>query len=172
MARILTIGLIGDENSGVRAHKAIPLALGMAATACRIEVNHQWLNTADLSQNLASRLESCDGFWCVPGSPYKDMIAALSVIKFARENQRPFLGTCGGFQHTLIEYARNILGLADADHMESNASTQFPLIAPLTCSLVGASQVIRLEPGSRGSDLQCDRNGRIVPLQLWTESAL
>jgi CTP synthase (UTP-ammonia lyase) len=151
MARILTIGLIGDENSGVRAHQAIPLALGMAARACGIELKYQWLNTAELSQNPPSRLESCNGFWCVPGSPYNDMMAALNAIKFARENQRPFLGTCGGFQHTLIEYARNVLGLADADHMESNASAQFPLIAPLTCSLVGASQVIRLKEGSRAA---------------------
>jgi len=79
------------------------------------------------------------------------MTTALNAIEFARKNHRPFLGTCGGFQHALIEYARNVLGLANADHMESNAATQFPLIAPLTCSLVGASQVIRLETGSRAA---------------------
>ncbi len=61
----------------------------------------------------------------------------------------PFLGTCGGFQHALIEYARDVLGLADADHAESNPGAALPLIAPLACSLAEATGAIVLRPGSR-----------------------
>jgi len=80
-------------------------------------------------------LEAFAGFWCVPGSPYRDMDGALRTIRFARETRCPFLGTCGGFQHAVIEYARSVLGLTDADHMESNPDAELPLIIALACRL-------------------------------------
>ena len=57
--------------------------------------------------------------------------------------------TCGGFQHALIEYARNVLGLIDADHAESNPETSLPLMVALQCALVEATGTIMLQPGSR-----------------------
>jgi CTP synthase (UTP-ammonia lyase) len=85
----------------------------------------------------------------VPASPYESMEGALLAIRFARERGVPFLGTCGGFQHALIEYARNVLKLAGADSSESNPQATLPLIAPLSCSLVEATDTIVLQPGSR-----------------------
>jgi CTP synthase (UTP-ammonia lyase) len=61
----------------------------------------------------------------------------------------PFLGTCGGFQHAVIEYARDVLGLKDADHAESNPHAALPLMVPLSCSLVGEEGAITLVEGSR-----------------------
>jgi CTP synthase (UTP-ammonia lyase) len=77
------------------------------------------------------------------------MQGALNGIRIAREGNKPFLGTCGGFQHALIEYARSVLKVAEADHAESNPSASFPLITPLSCSLVGAHGTILLAPGSK-----------------------
>ncbi len=77
------------------------------------------------------------------------MDGALSAIRFAREQGIPFLGTCGGCQHAIIEYARNVLGLVEADHAETNPSAALPLIAPLACSLVEVQDTIHLKPGSR-----------------------
>ena len=77
------------------------------------------------------------------------MEGALFAIRFAREHGVPFLGTCGGFQHALLEYARNVLHLSDADHAESNPEATMPLIAPLSCSLVEASGTIFLKPYTR-----------------------
>ena len=57
--------------------------------------------------------------WCVPGSPYHSAEGALAAIRFAREKRRVFLGTCGGFQHALIEFARNVLGVSQAEHAET-----------------------------------------------------
>jgi CTP synthase (UTP-ammonia lyase) len=85
----------------------------------------------------------------VPASPYADMDAALAAIRMARESGRPFLGTCGGFQHALIEYVRNVLGLADADHAETNPEAERMVIAPLACSLVEKAGALRLCAGSR-----------------------
>jgi CTP synthase (UTP-ammonia lyase) len=68
----------------------------------------------------------------------------LLAIRHAREQQRPFLGTCGGFQHALIEYARNVLTWSDADHAESSPDAARAVIAPLACGLLNDFGSLRL----------------------------
>ncbi len=143
----IQIGLIGDYSPKVTAHIAIPQALAIAANGTGIKVNVTWLPTESLAQDL-EQLSSFNGLWCVPASPYASMDGALSAIRFAREGNRPFLGTCGGFQHALIEYARNVLGYAEAEHAETNPDAAMPLIAPLSCSLVEANGTIKFKEDS------------------------
>jgi len=142
------IALIGDYSAQVRAHVAIPKALELAAATVGYEVLPVWVQTASLKNRIEQQLSTFDGLWCVPASPYANTEGVLRAIRFARESKKPFLGTCGGFQHAVIEYARNVLGLAEADHAESNPNSAMPLIAPLSCSLVGVSGKIRLKQGS------------------------
>lgn len=142
----LRIALIGDYDPQVTAHQAIPVAFGMAAEHLNVDVQFQWLATYHL--NAATPLHHFDGFWCVPASPYRDMDGALRAIRFAREQQRPFLGTCGGFQHAVLEFARNVLGWEDAEHGETHPGAARALLTPLTCSLVEATDSIRLVEGS------------------------
>jgi CTP synthase (UTP-ammonia lyase) len=149
MTNDIRIGLIGDFNPQVKAHVAIPQALALAAQEIKQEVEVNWLATTLLEHSPETLRSGYDALWCVPASPYASMEGALTAIRFAREQGIPFLGTCGGSQHALIEYARNVLGLTEADHAESNPSTAFPLIAPLLCALVEASDTILLKPGSR-----------------------
>ncbi|MEO7598840.1 MAG: hypothetical protein ABIV50_07905, partial [Opitutus sp.] len=61
---------------------------------------------------------------------------------------RPFLGTCGGFQHALIEFARNVLGINEADHAETNPNADALVVTRLTCSLIEQTGELRLLPGS------------------------
>lgn len=140
--------MIGDYSPQVRAHVAIPQALRLAAPI-DTEIEAEWLATKTLGNESEARLEGFDALWCVPASPYASMEGALSAIRFARERGVPFLGTCGGFQHTLIEYARNVLGLTAADHAESNPEAETQIVTPLSCSLVGAKGKIALSEGSR-----------------------
>jgi CTP synthase (UTP-ammonia lyase) len=77
------------------------------------------------------------------------MDGALAAIRHARETGLPFLGTCGGFQHALIEVARSVLGFANADHAESSPDGEMLLIDRLSCSLVGARGQLHLLAGSR-----------------------
>jgi CTP synthase (UTP-ammonia lyase) len=77
------------------------------------------------------------------------MGGALLAIRHSREQAVPFLGTCGGFQHAVIEYARNVLGWADADHAETAPDSNRAVIAPLACPLVETMGAVRLFPGSR-----------------------
>lgn len=143
---VIRIALIGDYDPQVTAHQAIPAALGMAAEHIGREVQFRWLATDQI--NAATPLADFDGFWCVPASPYRDMDGALRAIRFAREQQRPFLGTCGGFQHAVLEYARNVLGWKDAEHGETSPDAARTLLTPLTCSLVEAVDSIHLVAGS------------------------
>jgi CTP synthase (UTP-ammonia lyase) len=85
--------------------------------------------------------------------PYQNSDAALDAIRFARERQVPFLGTCAGFQHAVIEYARSVLGIADADHAESNPSAPAPVIAPLPYPLIERTAAVVLDPASRTAEI-------------------
>jgi CTP synthase (UTP-ammonia lyase) len=144
--RPIRIALIGDYDPQVTAHQAIPLALEMATEHSGLQVQWQWLATDEIHAETA--LHAFDGFWCVPASPYRNVDGALTAIRFAREQQRPFLGTCGGFQHAVLEYARNVLGWSDAEHGETAPDAARALLTPLTCALVEAVDTIHLREGS------------------------
>ena len=144
--RPIRIALIGDYDPQVTAHQAIPVALEMAAEHSGPNVQWQWLATDDI--HVETPLHRFDGVWCVPASPYRSMDGALLAIRFAREQRRPFLGTCGGFQHAVLEYARNVLGWSDAEHGETNPDAARALLTPLACSLVEAVDTIHLQEGS------------------------
>jgi CTP synthase (UTP-ammonia lyase) len=147
MSRAIRIALVGDYNPDVPAHRAIPPALELAGRHHRKPVEAVWLHTFEIG-DAETALRTYDGVWCVPATPYSNAQAALEAIRVARERAVPFLGTCGGFQHALIEYARNALGLVDADHAEMNPRAMLPLISRLTCSLVEREMEIFLAEGS------------------------
>lgn len=146
MATAVLVGLIGDYNAVVTAHQAIPRALDLAGAAIGAPVQCEWVPTQEIGN--VSRVSGFDGLWCVPASPYRSMAGALRAIRFAREQARPFLGTCGGFQHVVIEYARNVLGWADADHAEVAPNAPRPVITALACALVEKTETIRFHEGS------------------------
>jgi CTP synthase (UTP-ammonia lyase) len=135
------IALIGDYNPAVTAHQAIPKSLQLADPALEFD----WIGT-DTIQSARRQLKDYAGIWCVPASPYRNTDGALAAIQFAREQRIPFLGTCGGFQHALLEYARNGLGLAHASHAELEPAASEPFIAPLACALVEQTGAIHLVP--------------------------
>ena len=143
------IALIGDRNAAVKAHQAIPMALALACDAEGLACEWEWLHTAALLDDPSEQLAGFHGVWCVPASPYANTRGALSAIRFARETGRAFLGTCGGFQHALLEYAEAVWNIAQPAHAELDPDAADAVITPLVCSLVEQSGEIRFEPGSR-----------------------
>ncbi|AHJ74214.1 MULTISPECIES: CTP synthase [Kosakonia] len=143
--KTLRIALVGDYSHDVVAHQAIPLAIDDAAAVLEITADYDWLPTSEI--NSDEDLVGYDAIWVVPGSPYKNANGAFIAIKYARENAVPFLGTCGGFQHAVIEYARNVLGWADAAHAETENIGRM-VITPLTCALVDQNGAIELRPNT------------------------
>ena len=141
------IALVGDRSDTVAAHAAVPLALRLAAGEAA--VSWDWQPTSTLTGDVAATIAGFDGVWCVPGSPYANAAGALAAIRAAREAWIPFVGTCGGFQHALLEYAAAAWGIAAPAHAELDPGAPDPVIAPLTCGLVEADGVIRFVAGSR-----------------------
>jgi CTP synthase (UTP-ammonia lyase) len=148
VAAALNIGVVGDRDDTIAAHRALPIALDLAAQAVRAPLRFEWIATDAIDD--AQRLSPFDALWCVPGSPYRSKDGALRAIQHARESGVPFLGTCGGFQHAVIEYARHVLGWHDADHAETaDGNGRRLVISQLECSLVEASETLNAVPGSR-----------------------
>lgn len=145
MARL---AIIADYDARKTAHIAIPQALERARQATRTNLDWEWIGT-DRVFRPAETLAGFSGLWVAPGSPYKDMAGALAAIRHARERNLPLLGTCGGFQHALIEFARDAANIAGADHAETNARAADPVVTALSCSLVDQTGGIVFTPGSR-----------------------
>jgi CTP synthase (UTP-ammonia lyase) len=146
---MIRIGLIGDYDGSILAHRAIAAALPRVAKELQVALAWDWLATSELAVAGAALLEPYDGLWCTPGSPYANTRAAMQAIGFARQSQRPYLGTCGGFQHALMEYAESLWQLPLAAHAEESPEVADPVIARLECSLVEVSESLQLAAGSR-----------------------
>jgi len=142
------IALVGDYNKDIVAHLAIPSALQLASESLDLDITWSWVDTSKINSDNLSCLSEFSAIWVVPGSPYLNMEGALCAIRFARETRRPFLGTCGGFQHALIEYARNVCGISVAEHAETNPESAELIVVPLLCSLVEKTGQISFTAGS------------------------
>ncbi len=149
--RTIQIALTGELDESVVAHRAIPRSLVLAAAAVGCRVEARWVPTLELVPDAAAVLEPFDGHWCVPGSPYASFEGALAGIADSRHTGRPFLGTCGGFQHALLEYARDVAGLEDAAHEEITPEAATLLVNRLRCSLEDHDGPVHLTGGSRAA---------------------
>jgi len=153
------IGILGDFNPEFRSHHATNASLQHAARKLNLQVESQWLPTPSLASSDAAKiLETFDGLWAAPGSPFLSFDGMLKGIEFARTRNWPFFGTCAGFQYALIECARNVLGIPDADSAENQSASKNIIIFPVACAvpdrqgnapkLSGTIPEIRLRPGS------------------------
>jgi CTP synthase (UTP-ammonia lyase) len=146
MASAVRVGVIGDFNESNATHVATNTGIQHASEALGREFEVVWLPT-DESLSFGAFA----GLMCSPGSPYLSLVGALAGIRYAREHGVAFLGTCGGFQHLVLEYARNVLGVSDAEHAETNPYASRLFITPLSCSLKGKVMDVEIRPGTRAA---------------------
>ena len=136
--KIRKIAIIGERDLAKPAHAGIEASLAIFQREADAGLGYSWINTASITAGTADAiLQDVTGIWCAPGSPYESTEGALLAIRHARLEKKAFLGTCGGFQHALMEFARNGLG-HPAEHEEMTPAARAPLISKLSCSLVGA----------------------------------
>lgn len=149
------IGVIGDYDPDNSTHTATADSLGHSAAALGTSVDVSWVPTTEVDDGggegggAGSTLAPFDALIIAPGSPYRSMGGALAAIEHARRTGLPLLATCGGFQHVVIELARNVLGLADVQHAEYDPYASTLIITPLSCSLAGQTMSVAIEPGTR-----------------------
>jgi CTP synthase (UTP-ammonia lyase) len=142
-----TIALVGDHSERHTAHRAIPLALELARDRSGADVAWEWVATRTIT-DAPRDLAAFSAVWAVPATPYENTAGALAAIRWAREGDRPFLGTCGGFQHSIIEIARHVAGIAQADTAETNPGGQELVVTKLSCSLVEKVGNVHFAKGS------------------------
>jgi CTP synthase (UTP-ammonia lyase) len=133
----MKLAIIGDFNPDFRPHVATNEAIAHAQHFLKSHLKVDWIPTDSIAANFDKIIADYQGFWIAPGSPYKDMSGALEIIEYTRLNHVPTLGTCGGFQHIVIEYARNVLSIKDAQHAEYDPYASKLVVNPLNCDLRG-----------------------------------
>ena len=139
------IAIVGDRTPGLLPQDAISSAVDDAAArlGC-VPPEIRWVGTDVLDAQGPDLLAGAAAVWCAPGGPFRSLTGALEGIRWAREARVPFLGTCAGFQHAVIELARNVLGCSSAAHAEYEPTAEGELfIDELLCSLAG--QVMHVE---------------------------
>ena len=144
------IALLGEYDSTFTPHVATGSAIRHSSVVLGTAIKGEWLSTQDVDESLFSRYS---GLWVAPGSPYKNLEKTLWALEHARKNNVPCFGTCGGFQHMVLEYARNVLHYPDAQHAEYDPHASTLFIARLACSLAGREMELKFESGSRVAEI-------------------
>ena len=128
----VTIGMVGKYVDLTESYKSLSEALIHAGIHTRNRVNIRYFDAEDLEKNGTSSLSTVDAILVPGGFGLRGIEGKISAVQYARENKVPYLGICLGMQAAVIEYARNVAGLADAHSTEFNHDTPYPVIAMIT----------------------------------------
>lgn len=123
------IALVGKYTALPDSYKSISEAFTHAGAQTETEVKIRWVYSGDLTtENIDSVLKGVDGVLIAPGFGDRGIDGKILAANYARRNKIPTFGICLGLQMMVIEFARNVLGLEDADTTEINNMTQHPVI--------------------------------------------
>jgi len=145
---MLRIGVMGERDSSFPPHYALDAAVEHSAAQLSLSVELSWLATPRIAAHPETVLMGCSGLWAAPGT-LASVDGALAGIRFARERGIPFLGTCGGFQHAVLEFAKHVLKYADAAHEAYQPLASRLLVTALACSIKGQAMSVHIVSGSR-----------------------
>lgn len=125
----ITIGLIGKYVELQDSYKSILESFIHAGAVNEVRVKVRSIHSEHINaNNLTKKMTGLDGILVAPGFGERGIEGKIKAVQYARENGIPFLGVCLGMQMAVIEYARNILGLADANSTEMDEKTKNPVI--------------------------------------------
>ena len=123
------IALVGKYVELKDSYKSIAESFIHAGAANETQVEVEWIHSEDITEETVSKqFEGIHGIVVAPGFGKRGIEGKISAIKFARENNVPFLGICLGMQCAVIEFGRNVLGYKDANSTEMNMATTHPVI--------------------------------------------
>ena len=125
----VTVGLVGKYVSLPDAYLSIVEALKHAGYAHDTEIDIRWIDAEEVDdQNVADYLADVDGVLVPGGFGSRGLIGKIAAIRYAREHKLPFFGICLGMQLACIEFARNVVGIHDADTGEENPACPHKII--------------------------------------------
>ena len=124
------IALIGKYVELKDSYISIAESLIHAGAENKTRVNIHWIHSSEMEgENINNQLSKMDGIIVAPGFGSRAVEGKINAVKFARENQVPFLGICLGMQCAVIEFARNVIGFKEAHSTEINSETPYPVIS-------------------------------------------
>ena len=125
----VSIGLIGKYVELKDAYKSIAESFTHAGVANECSIKLERIHSEELNEeNVGEKLQGLQAILVAPGFGERGIEGKISAIKFARENNIPFLGICLGMQCAVIEFGRNVLGFQDAHSTEIKPDTSHPVI--------------------------------------------
>lgn len=125
----VNIGLVGKYVEMQDCYKSILEAFIHAGAANETKVNVISIHSEYIdASNVNEKLAGLDAILVAPGFGERGIEGKIETVRYARENKVPFFGICLGMQMAIIEYSRNILGLADANSTEMNENTSNPVV--------------------------------------------
>jgi len=125
----MKIAFVGKYLDLKESYKSLTEALIHAGAHLDCKVNIKWVDSEKVEEDGAQKfLNDCDGILVAGGFGERGVEGKIQAIQYAREEKIPFLGICLGMQLSMVEYARNVLGLSDANSVEFNENTSAPII--------------------------------------------
>jgi CTP synthase len=146
----VTIGMVGKYVELPDAYKSVNEALKHAGLKNRLTVKIRYIDSQDIESKGEQRLQGLDAILVPGGFGERGIEGKIAAAKYARENLIPYLGICLGMQVALIEYARNVAGMENANSTEFDSDTPFPVVGLITEWLDAAGTT---ESRSESSDL-------------------
>lgn len=133
----MKLAIIGEFNKTLKSHIATNKAIEHSKRFLNINLEAEWVSTEYLRTNFKEVIGKYQGFWIAPGGTYKNRNGIIDVLKYTRTNKIPTIGTCGGFQQMVLEFAINKLCIDDAEHAEYTPHASKLVVNPLSCNLKG-----------------------------------
>jgi len=129
---VVDIGMVGKYVQIRDSYISLNESLMHGGIKTRTRVNIHYFESQDIERHGPARLETMDAILVPGGFGDRGIEGKIQAIRFARENRIPYLGICLGMQLAIIEYARNVVGLKDANSTEFDRATNHPVIALIT----------------------------------------
>ena len=130
--REVNVAMVGKYANHTEAYKSLSEALTHAGIKTRTKVNIRYYDSEDIGENADTLLADVDAILVPGGFGERGVEGKISTVRYARESAVPYLGICLGMQVAVIEYARNVAGLAGAHSTEFQPKTPHPVIALIT----------------------------------------
>ena len=165
----INIGLIGKYIELQDAYKSILESFVHAGAINECKVNIVNVHSETITdENVQEKLGGLDGLLVAPGFGMRGIEGKIIAVKYARENRLPFFGICLGMQMAAIEFARNVLGLKDANSTEMHADTKNPVI-----DLMAAQKKVKAKGGTmRLGAYPCDLKEGTLAYNIYGESPI
>lgn len=128
----VTIGMVGKYVELHDAYKSVNEALKHGGLKNRLQVHIKYIDSEDVEVKGTDVLAGLDAILVPGGFGKRGIEGKISAAKYARENGIPYLGICLGMQVALIEYARDVAGMAGANSTEFDPDTKYPVVALIT----------------------------------------